>query len=131
MEGTVLVVKFVQVAIFVQKTPEALFLVLVEHTPNRVALKIYPIVSCAQLASTVPQALAILCTVLPVRTIHYLVRMILMTVSHVELVQHAHSSLLLSPMSYVLLVTFVRKDQTSRLTLTMSVLPGRSLITTT
>ena len=126
----VLVVKFVQVAIFVQKTLEVLFLVLVEHTPSRVALKIYPIVSCALLVSTVLQALAILCTVLLVHTIHYLVRMILMTVSCVELVQHVHLLHLLNLTNCVLLVTFAQKDQTSQPTLTMSVLPGHSLTTT-
>lgn len=126
-----LVVKFVQVAIFVQKTPEVLFLVLVEHILSRVALKIYRIVSCAQLVSTVPQALATLCIVLLVHTIHCLVKMILMTVSCVGLVQHVLLLRLLNLTNYVLLVIFVRKDQTSRLILTMSVLPVHSLTTTT
>ena len=127
----VLVIKFVQVAIFVQKTPEVPFLVLMEHTLSRVDLKIYPIVSCAQLVSTVLQALVILYIVLLVHTIHCLVRTILMTVSSVDLVQRVHSLHLLSLTNCVLLVTFVRKDLTSQLTLTMSVLPGHSLTTTT
>jgi hypothetical protein len=131
VEAMVLAVKFVQVAIFVQKTPEVLFLVLVEHTLSRVALKIYPIVSCAQLVSTVPQAPAILCIVLLVHTIHYLVRMILMIVNCVELVQHVRLLHLRNLMNYVLLVTFAQRDQTSQLILKMSVLPVHSLTTTT
>lgn len=131
VEEMVLVIKFVQVATFVHKTLEILFLVLVEHTLSVVDLKIYRIVSCAQLVSTVLRARAILCIVLLAHTIHYLVRMIVMTVSCVELVQHVHLLHLLSQMNCVLPVTFVQKDQTNQLILIMSVLLEHLLTITT